>query len=92
MRMAEALGKVLDEKVEQVDAAIAKVTQLNEDKGDTVSTGHKLFGKGKTAEAALPGATAEMQGHMQEMGMIMNAISNAIKTVGQESSTLAGRN
>ena len=98
MIFSEMLGELMDAKFEEMKEHIEHVANLGEqsleDDGGWGGTG---IGASPTdaadrASAAMPSATAEMQGKMQEFNMIMNAVTNAIKTSGQSASQMASKN
>jgi len=81
MVMAEKLGDIVDEQFMAMDAQMNKVAGLQaaEKGGDD------------DAKTDLPGETIKMQAEVQEFNMLMNMANNAIKTAGQASGTMAGR-
>ena len=76
MKLAIAMGKAIDNKMDQMLAKSKQLYQANQS-GD------------KSHTATLSG---EIQALSQEIGMLSNALSNSIKLVGEASSTLMRKN
>ncbi len=90
MQLAVALGKAINDKFDEVQLSIAHVNDVNSKAGGTNFFGGASSGA-KRAMREGPGATAVMQGHMQEMGFLLSAASTAIKTAGQGATTMASK-
>jgi hypothetical protein len=84
MRIARAMGKLMDEKM---NAMAAKGDQLGRLGNDGALTKDGNFNaKGQSQYGKL---TSEMQALGQELSMISQAVSNSLKSIGEASTTMA---
>ncbi len=84
MRIARAMGKLMDEKM---NAMAAKGDQLGKLGNDGALTKDGSFNaKGQSQYGKL---TSEMQALGQELSMISQAVSNSLKSIGEASTTMA---
>jgi hypothetical protein len=74
MKIAVALGKLLDKKM-------TEMAKLSDQIGKV--------GSGKDSQSKLGELTGKLQGLSQEVSMLSNALTNTIKTIGEANTTLA---
>jgi hypothetical protein len=74
MKIAIALGKLLDKKMTEMANLTDQIGKL---------------GSGKDNQSKLGELTGKLQGLSQEVSMLSNALTNTIKTIGESNSTIA---
>jgi hypothetical protein len=85
MKIARALGKLMDQKMDSLAAKADQLGRVGGDKGmKTKEGGFNAEGQSKFGQLS-----AEVQALSQEIGYLSQAISSSIKSIGEASATVA---
>ena len=93
--LAEAMGAVVDAKMDEITDLSDKITKQNADNKTFTDSVDKEDVSAKTTGAVQSGVnkmgtlTSKLQAATQEMSIMQNTISNALKTIGEAQSGMA---
>jgi hypothetical protein len=79
---AKALGKAMDSKMNKMMGLSKEIDQATKENNDATAGG-------KQRQAVISEKSAEMQALGQEIGLLSQALSNSVKSIGEAASTLA---
>jgi hypothetical protein len=85
MKIARALGKLMDQKMDSLAAKADQLGRVGGEKGMTTKDGG-FNAKGQSKFGQL---SAEVQALSQEIGYLSQAIASSIKSIGEASATIA---
>lgn len=85
MRIARALGKLMDQKMDSLAAKADQLGRVGGEKGMTTKDG----GFNAQGQSKFGQLSAEVQALSQEIGYLSQAISSTIKSIGEAASTIA---
>jgi hypothetical protein len=85
MRIARALGKLMDQKMDELASKADQLGRIGGEKGMKNKDGN-FSAEGQSRFGQL---SAEVQALSQEIGYLSQAISSSIKSIGEASSTIA---